>query len=72
MYEHLIKRAGLSLNRIIYSNTRMVYEGFPNFQKQQFNWALSTESTTRAKSLSKDVSRPTTDQHLCLDFTSED
>jgi len=37
MYEHPIKRAGLSLNRIIYSNTRMVYEGFPNLQKQQFN-----------------------------------
>lgn len=30
MYEHPIKRAGLSLNRIIYSNTKMVAAGFPS------------------------------------------
>jgi len=30
MYEHPIKRAGLSMNRIIYSNTKMVFQGFPN------------------------------------------
>ena len=29
MYEHPIKRAGLSMNRILYSNTRMVRQGFP-------------------------------------------
>jgi len=37
MYEHPIKRAGLSLNRIIYSNTKMVYQGFPNTSEQKFN-----------------------------------
>ena len=29
MYEHPIKRAGLSMSRILYSNTRMVAAGFP-------------------------------------------
>lgn len=37
MYEHPIKRAGLSLNRIIYSNTKMVMAGFPMAKAQQFN-----------------------------------
>ena len=37
MYEHPIKRAGLSLNRIIYSNTRMVFQGFPGADAQKFN-----------------------------------
>ena len=36
MYEHPIKRAGLSLNRIIYSNTKMVMNGFPALKEQQF------------------------------------
>lgn len=29
MYEHPIKRFGLSMNRIVLSNTRMVSAGFP-------------------------------------------
>lgn len=29
MYEHPMKRAGLSMNRILFSNTRMVQQGFP-------------------------------------------
>ena len=37
MYEHPIKRAGLSMNRIIYSNTKMVSKGFPALKPQQFN-----------------------------------
>ena len=37
MYEHPIKRAGLSLNRIIFSNTKMVFEGFPDVKRQQFD-----------------------------------
>ena len=32
MYEHPIKRAGLSFNRILYSNTRMVQMCFPKAQ----------------------------------------
>ena len=31
MYEHPIKRAGLSFNRILLSNTRMVAPCFPGF-----------------------------------------
>ena len=37
MYEHPIKRAGLSMNRIIFSNTRMVQQGFPALKPQQFD-----------------------------------
>lgn len=29
MYEHPIKRAGLSFSRILFSNTKMVSAGFP-------------------------------------------
>lgn len=29
MYEHPMKRAGISMSRILYSNTRMVAPGFP-------------------------------------------
>ena len=29
MYEHPMKRAGISMSRILYSNTRMVSQGFP-------------------------------------------
>jgi hypothetical protein len=29
MYEHPMKRAGISMSRILYSNTRMVAQGFP-------------------------------------------
>ena len=37
MYEAAIKRAGLSMNRIIFSNTKMVMAGFPAAKPQQFN-----------------------------------
>lgn len=37
MYEHPIKRAGLSMNRIIFSNTKMVASGFPGYNPQKFN-----------------------------------
>jgi hypothetical protein len=30
MYDHPIKRAGLTFNRILYSNTRMVQNAFPS------------------------------------------
>lgn len=36
MYEHPIKQAGLSMNRIIFSNTMMVMGGFPAAKPQQF------------------------------------
>ena len=37
MYEHPIKRAGLSMNRILFSNTKMVLPAFPKAKEQQFN-----------------------------------
>mgnify|MGYP004201871765 CR=1 FL=1 len=37
MYEHPIKRAGLTFNRILFSNTKMVYQGFPNVEANKFD-----------------------------------
>ena len=36
MYEHPIKRAGLSMNRILFSNTKMVLPGFPQSKDNRF------------------------------------
>lgn len=36
MYEHPIKRAGLTFNRMLFSNTKMVWEGFPNVTANRF------------------------------------
>lgn len=36
MYEHPIKRAGLSMNRILYSNTFMVKNAFPKVDASKF------------------------------------
>jgi hypothetical protein len=37
MYEHPIKRFGLTMNRIVLSNTRMVAEGFPMNNPQKYD-----------------------------------
>lgn len=44
MYERPIKMAGLSMNRIIYSNTKMVMAGFPALKPQQFNLSFKFKS----------------------------
>ena len=49
MYEHPIKRAGLSLNRIIYSNTRMVASGFPGANEQRFNLSFKYRTFVNGK-----------------------
>ena len=49
MYEHPIKRAGLSLNRIIYSNTKMVLQGFPKAKAQQFNVSFKYKAYENGK-----------------------
>ncbi len=36
MYEHPIKRAGLTFNRILFSNTKMVQNGFSGGQPGRF------------------------------------
>ena len=37
MYEHPMKRAGISMSRILYSNTRMVQNGFPKTRDSKMN-----------------------------------
>lgn len=49
MYEHPIKRAGLSLNRIIYSNTVMVGQGFPGYSAQRMNLGFKYKIYTNGK-----------------------
>ena len=51
MYEHPIKRAGLSMNRIIYSNTKMVMHGFPNFTPQKFVLAFKHKTFENGKAV---------------------
>ncbi len=52
MYEHPIKRAGLSLNRIIYSNTMMVGPGFPTYDSQKFNLGFKYRTFDAGKVIS--------------------
>ena len=49
MYEHPIKRAGLSMNRILYSNTKMVMQGFPALKQQQFNLSFKFKTYENGK-----------------------
>ena len=49
MYEHPIKRAGLSINRIIYSNTKMVMPAFPKAREAQFNLAFKFRTFENGK-----------------------
>ena len=62
MYEHPIKRFGLSMNRIIYSNTKMVHAGFP--KKEGINY-MGIEYKYRTFSSGKAVtSKIYTDENL--------
>ena len=49
MYEHPIKRAGLSMNRIIFSNTKMVMQGFPTLKEQQFRLSFNFKTFENGK-----------------------
>ena len=49
MYEHPIKRAGLSMNRILFSNTKMVLPAFPQAKAQQFNVSFKYRSYENGK-----------------------
>ena len=53
MYEHPIKRAGLSMNRILFSNTRMVMAGFPKSKPAQFNLSFKFKTYENGKEQSK-------------------
>ena len=52
MYEHPIKRAGLSMNRILYSNTRMVLPGFPKANVKQFDLSFKYRTFVNGKATS--------------------
>ena len=47
-----IKRGGLSMNRILYSNTRMVMEGFPKSNPQRFNLSFKYRKFEGGKAIS--------------------
>ena len=52
MYELPIKRAGLSMNRIVFSNTKMVMQGFPALKPQQFKLSFKYRSFENGKAVS--------------------
>ena len=52
MYEHPMKRAGISMSRILYSNTRMVSKGFPatrDSKMDKFSLAFKFRTYTNGK-----------------------
>ena len=53
MYEHPIKRAGLTMNRILFSNTRMVMSGFPASKPQQFTLSFKYKKYENGKEQSR-------------------
>ena len=53
MYEQPIKRAGLSMNRILFSNTRMVMAGFPKSKPAQFNLSFKYKTFENGKEMTK-------------------
>lgn len=52
MYEEPIKRAGISMNRILYSNTKMVYRCFSGSTEAQFNTSFKFRLYTNGKATS--------------------
>lgn len=71
MYEHPIKRAGLSMNRIIFSNTRMVASGFPKLNQQQFDLSFKFRTYENAKVVSTKCKCTPPSTHA-VDYTSKD
>ena len=49
MYEHPIKRAGLSFNRILFSNTKMVQQCFPKSLATRYNLSYVMKSYENGK-----------------------
>ena len=52
MYEAAIKRAGLSMNRIIYSNTKMLFAGFPEADPKRFDLSFRYKTFEEGKETS--------------------
>lgn len=53
MYEHPIKRAGLSFNRILFSNTKMVQQCFPGKQADRYNLSFLMKTYENGKEVSR-------------------
>ena len=51
MYEHPIKRAGLTMNRIIYSNSKILMTGQPKFNPQQYILAFKHKTFENGKAV---------------------
>lgn len=49
MYEHPIKRAGLSFNRILFSNTKMVQACFPKSAAHRYNLSFNMKTYENGK-----------------------
>jgi len=49
MYEAPIKRAGISMNLILFSNTRMVLNGFPRADPAKFNVSIKYRTFENGK-----------------------
>ena len=52
MYEAAIKRAGLSMNRILFSNTKMLLAGFPKANSKQFDLSFRYKTFEEGKETS--------------------
>ena len=52
MYEAAIKRAGLSMNRILFSNTKMLLAGFPQAEPKQFDLSFRYKTFEEGKETS--------------------
>ena len=51
MYEHPIKRAGLTFNRILYSNTQMAYKCFPESTSTRFSFGFMQKKFENGKEI---------------------
>ena len=49
MYEHPIKRAGLSFNRILFSNTKIVQACFPKSAPTRYNLSYNIKTYENGK-----------------------
>lgn len=59
MYEHPMKRAGLSMNRILFSNTRMVQQGFPKLDQTKMGIHYKLRTFSQGKQVGSSISKNT-------------
>jgi hypothetical protein len=55
MYEHPIKRAGLSFNRILFSNTRAVQNSFTSSNPLRFQLTYMVKKYDNGKEIAKNT-----------------